>query len=62
MSDGRLSMRHPSEQVMPHSPDLNTPVDEIHADCLLSRRWVNQIFLEAKIRAAKWEPLPCPKR
>lgn len=42
--------------------DLTEPIDSLHLACLQARKRVNAMFLEAKIRVAKWEPKPCPKQ
>jgi hypothetical protein len=38
----------------------NAAIDETHAEAADLRTWINETFLEAKLRAAKWEPRPCP--
>jgi hypothetical protein len=42
--------------------ELAEPVDQIHADCLAAQRWINEAYLEAKIKAAKWLPRAVPRR
>jgi len=36
------------------------PIDETHRRCLETRNWLRAQFVEAKLRAATWEPAPMP--
>lgn len=40
--------------------ELNAPIDPLHKQCLRMAKGVNKVFQQAKDRAAKWEPRPCP--
>jgi hypothetical protein len=40
--------------------DLQEPVDKTHERTTAAVRIVNGMFQEAKDRAARWEPRPCP--
>lgn len=40
--------------------DLTSPLDHTHRDCRRLRAWVNDMFQEAKDRAALWVPRPSP--
>jgi hypothetical protein len=53
-------MMHDQHGERYEGPDLNAPVDSLHRACMVARRWINDMFLEAKIQAAKWEPRKCP--
>lgn len=36
--------------------DLTDPIDQLHRDCRRAVRDVNEMFQDAKDRAARWEP------
>jgi hypothetical protein len=38
--------------------EVNAPIDPLHAQAVEAVRWINEMFQEAKERAAQWEPRP----
>jgi hypothetical protein len=42
--------------------EWNSPIDSIQADCLSLRSLIRGWIADAKARAARWEPRPCPRR
>ena len=39
-----------------NAQDMQQPVDQLHAQCMALRDWLNREFEAAKRNAALWEP------
>jgi len=42
-------------------PDLQEPIDPIHARCVRAIEHIRAAVLDMKMRVAAWEPRPMPK-
>ena len=43
------------------SAEPNAPLDLTHSESMTAISWIRGLVVEAKLRAAKWEPKPMPK-
>ena len=42
-------------------PDLSEPIDPVHFHSMEAVRRIRERVLDAKMKAAKWEPKPMPE-